>query len=39
METTGLETLNAIATQKELTEEIEAKLKSLLESFKQGFKK
>lgn len=39
METTGLETLNAIATQKELTEEIEAKLKSLLESFKQGFQK
>lgn len=38
METQGKETLAAIAEQKELTEDIESKLKTLLENFKQGWK-
>lgn len=38
METTGKAVLEAIAEQKELTEEIEGKLKTSLEQFKQGWK-
>ncbi|QQS22481.1 F0F1 ATP synthase subunit alpha [bacterium] len=37
METTGKDTLRAIADKKELTEEVESKLKTLLEQFKQGW--
>ena len=39
METQGTEVLTAIAEQKELTEEIETKLKASLENFKQVFRK
>lgn len=38
METQGKEVLSDIATKKELTEEVEAKLKASLEKFKQGWK-
>lgn len=37
METSGKDTLKAIAEKKELTEEVESKLKTLLEQFKQGW--
>ncbi len=38
MDTQGKEVLSGIAEQKELTEEIEAKLKASLEKFKQGWR-
>lgn len=38
MDTQGKDTLKAIATKKELTEEIENKLKTSLEQYKQGWK-
>ncbi len=38
METQGSETLNALRDEKEITEDIEAKLKASLEKFKQGWK-